>query len=99
MYILVYGKDNHFGSNPTFDHYQICAKGQTLAEIASKRTMSGDLIFCQETKEIVQDDSWLFSWEKKDPDCYAQRKISSKAVLSGREIISPELNQCPLKKW
>jgi len=40
------------------------------------RVVSGDLVVDMSTGKIVTDESWLFSWEKDDPNCFAQRAIA-----------------------
>lgn len=80
MYILIYGRD--YGSS--FHQYTVLYRG-TLADAARARSVSGDLVFDESTGEIVQDDSWLFPWERDKPDCYARRKIAAKATLVGSQ--------------
>ena len=47
----------------------------TLQEAAAFRKVSGDLVCDLATGKVVKDTSWLFDWEKADPNCYAQRII------------------------
>jgi len=50
-----------------------------LGAAAMARKMSGDLIF--EDGKIVDDECWLFGWEKNDPSSYARRKIREKVRI------------------
>lgn len=77
MYRLIYGRDIY----NTFTHYTVLYWG-TLEACAKERRASGDLVF-DANGNIVQDDSWLFAWEKVDPNCYARKCMASKVTLGG----------------
>jgi hypothetical protein len=74
MYITVY-------MNDFSGYYGLVHQAPTIAECGQYRMMAGDLVFNAETKEIVQDDSWLFPWEREDANCYARRKMAQKTTL------------------
>lgn len=42
-------------------------------DVAFKRAASGDLVIDECTGKVVQEDWWLFEWEKAEPECYARR--------------------------
>jgi hypothetical protein len=63
-----------YGSNRD-DYVIIAQRLHTVQEAAQLRCVSGDLVVNEWNNEIVRDTSWLFEWEKKDPNCYAQRAI------------------------
>ena len=48
----------------------------TLEEAGRKRAVSGDLVV-DSNNRVVQDESWLFDWEKQQPDCYARRAMKA----------------------
>lgn len=80
MYVLIFGHDPYRGV--VFTSYTVLARSRDLNEIARIRGVSGDLVFNESTKEIVQDDTWLFSWERESPKCYARRHMDRKAVIA-----------------
>mgnify|MGYP007017461403 CR=1 FL=1 len=47
----------------------------SLEDAALDRKVSGDLVVHVETLQIVQDKGWLWGWEFKNPDCYAQKMM------------------------
>lgn len=49
----------------------------SLEKAKEARKVSGDLVVYYWTKEVVKDPSWLWDWEKNDPNCYAQRAIKA----------------------
>ena len=52
----------------------------SLLRAAAARVTSGDLVVDMLTGKVVEDDAWLFDWEKTDPTCYARR-------MQGRQIV------------
>lgn len=66
-YRLVYGKGPHA------DDHVVCAQGSLQQVIAARKT-SGDLVLTP-CGDILKWKGWLFPWEKKDPNCYAQKMI------------------------
>lgn len=70
-YMLVYGQPP--GHKNQWGNYVVLAAG-TLEKLTQYRKQSGDLIVDSQLN-VVQDPSWLFDWEKNDPNCYAQRAI------------------------
>lgn len=55
--------------------YVLIGNADSKEEIAAIRKTSGDLVI-NSSGEIVTDPFWLFDWEKKDPNCYAQKAIA-----------------------
>lgn len=54
--------------------FQVIATGlRSLEDALKMRVVSGDLVINTHTLEVSQSDAWLFSWEKRDKNCYAQR--------------------------
>jgi hypothetical protein len=49
----------------------------TLEQACAKRVMSGDLVVEESSSRVVDDDSWLFEWEKADSSCYARRAMKT----------------------
>ena len=45
----------------------------TVADAASHRKWSGDLIVDAQTLRIAQSDVWLFPWEREEANCYARQ--------------------------
>ncbi len=69
-YKVIFRKDYN---NP--DEFTFIAAADTLTEASSLRQVAGDLVVnC--FNEIVTDPSWLFDWEKENPDCWARRAIA-----------------------
>lgn len=62
MYRLVFGRPDNFA----------VLKSGTLVECFKARVVSGDLILTP-SGEVLQGETWLFDWEKRDPNCYARR--------------------------
>lgn len=79
MYGIVYGND----CGNSFRTYSVFAEAATLEALSAQRKLSGDLVFDLDTGEIVQDDAWLFQWEREDPECYARRCMKMQKVLGG----------------
>jgi len=48
---------------------------RSLEEAKNLRFTSGDLVVHIGSHRIVRDPAWLWDWEKKDLNCYAQRAI------------------------
>jgi hypothetical protein len=46
-----------------------------LRDAARDRQVCGDLVIHVPTLRIVQDKSWLWEWERQNPNCYAQRMM------------------------
>ncbi len=60
--------------NPTTDFAQISKKSFKTPEEAEKaRQVSGDIVCDEETGLPCTSQKWLWDFEKKDPNCYAQR--------------------------
>jgi hypothetical protein len=55
----------------------------SLEEARAARQVSGDLVVHRRTGKVVDDPTWLFDWEKTDPNCYAQKAIRHDA---GRKV-------------
>lgn len=53
----------------------VIAKNVPLLRARSHRVISGDLVVQTGTTKIVINTVWLWDWEKKDPNSYANRKI------------------------
>lgn len=49
----------------------------TIAEAKKLRKVTGDLIVHAETHEVVKSRVWLWDFELKDPNCYAQKAIKN----------------------
>ncbi len=47
----------------------------SLEEAKAARKVSGDLIVHRRTHLVVDDESWLFDWEKSDPNYYARKAM------------------------
>jgi hypothetical protein len=74
MYYLVYCND--FSGD-----FVLIDTSTNLMELAERRTVSGDLIV-DDTGKVVQEPSWLFDWELKQPNCYARRKMKDPPSLN-----------------
>lgn len=57
------------------DYTTIAENIKTLAEAATLRQLSGDLVVYAATHKVVPDTAWLFEWELLDKDCYARKAI------------------------
>lgn len=55
--------------------FSLVGKATTLEEARDKRCMSGDLVVHAGTHRIVKSQKWLWDWEQKNSDSYAQRAI------------------------
>lgn len=62
------------------NHFVLLGQYNTLQEAADARELTGDLIFGSDG-QIVADPSWLFPFERDDPNCYAKRQIEIKPTL------------------
>lgn len=49
----------------------LMGKATSLEDAKAKRVVSGDLVFLD--GKVCSDPSWLWDWEKADPDSYAKR--------------------------
>ena len=76
MYDVIYLREGRAGQIIEYTKY---GSYPSLDAAALARKVSGDLIF--KDNKIVEDDAWLFWWEKKEPDCYAQRNIREKVRI------------------
>lgn len=71
----------HRRSCNSIDDGVIIATGfLTLEAARAERYVSGDLVVDSDTLEVVKDPAWLFPWESKDPNCYAQRAIACSPI-------------------
>lgn len=77
-YYLIWKGDSW--NNPS---WSVLAKG-SLEEVSALRNMSGDLVVDSDFK-IVQDDCWLFDWEKKDEGCYARKNMRANLQLDPKD--------------
>lgn len=48
----------------------------TQDEALLHRKVSGQLLVYSGTTDVVENDSWLWDWEKKDYKCYAARNVA-----------------------
>lgn len=55
--------------------FTLIGQAYTVAEAKKLRCVSGDLVINAVTGEVVKNKVWLFGWEIKDPNCYAQKAI------------------------
>lgn len=60
-----------FGKGPQSRNHTVLSQG-SLEHCASARAMSGDLVLDPDGK-VNQSDTWLWPWEKEDPNCYARK--------------------------
>jgi hypothetical protein len=68
--------------------YQVVAAGlETLQEAKSKRVISGDVVVHHGTTVVVKDPSWLWDWERDNPQSYAYRMTqrNEERPLTSRE--------------
>lgn len=79
MYIVGHGFDLPDGNVKIPSIRQLVA--YTVDEARSLRKMGDDLVFVAESGEILQDDAWLFDWEKEDPLSYARQKLRSSSKM------------------
>lgn len=56
----------------------------TLLSAKEQRKASGDLVVFHGTDRIVQDDNWLWDWEKRSVDCYAREKMNGRVLWPRR---------------
>jgi len=68
MYKLVFGKGHHLSK------HTVLTQG-SLEHCSASRAMSGDLVL-DPNGDIDKSTTWLFTWEKNDPNCYARRAQS-----------------------
>ena len=54
---------------------------KTIASALTLRKVERDLVFIAGTGEILQDDVWLFDWERADATSYARLKLSRSAKM------------------
>lgn len=67
----------HFRTNFDTPKSFVMIAGASLREDAIKqRKVSGDLLIDLSSMKIDTNMDWLFPWEEKDPQCYAQRDIA-----------------------
>lgn len=52
-------------------------RADDLDEARGLRLVSGDIVVCAGTDRVVKDPSWLWEWERADPDSYANLQISN----------------------
>jgi len=57
------------------DYALIAISLPSLEAARDARKVSGDLVVYAGTTNIVKNKSWLWDWEKADPDVYAQLAI------------------------
>lgn len=78
MYDVIYCRGERLTRDPS--HCQtVASKLDNLVLANASRSVSGDLVVWSGTAQVVPGDEWLFSWEKKDPNCFA-RKMQEKSV-------------------
>ena len=66
----------------TKEDFVLVAKGlSSLEKALDERVVAGDLVVDETTHDVVTNPSWLFDWERTDPNCYAQRAIRHQAGL------------------
>lgn len=46
-----------------------------LEDAKAAREVSGDLVVNRRTGKVVNDEAWLWDWEKAKPDCYARKAM------------------------
>lgn len=68
--------------NRSNDFALIASDCKTLGEAQQARAASGDLVVESVTGLVVTDKSWLWDWEKGNPNSYAHVSGSRKAPLS-----------------
>jgi len=73
-YLVVFGPDEGHGL-PKATVFAVC---DTLEQARHARIVSGDLVVHAETLEIVENPEWLWWWERKNYQCYAQRAIGKR---------------------
>lgn len=57
-------------------HLRLPSGLRTLEEAKEARVVSGDLVIDSDSGKIVTDPAWLWDWEVRDADSYAQRAIA-----------------------
>ena len=55
-------------------NYAMIAQNLPRAEVLKNRKMTGDVVVYSGTFFVVEDDWWLFEFEKSLPDCYAKEQ-------------------------
>lgn len=77
MYYLVFMRDiTKEGS--------ILSKHSTIESAAAARAVSGDLVTDQ-TGKVVNDERWLFDWEKTRSDSYARKHQCAETQIKLRK--------------
>jgi len=74
MFHVVYRNDSTLDAS-------LLGSFNSLKDAANARSCSGDLVIDSDGK-VVQHDSWLFDWEKEDPNCYAHRLMLGGASVN-----------------
>lgn len=75
-YFLVWVDDGGYDNYIYSSQVKILAKG-SLKEVLAAREAAGALVV-DDNGNIVQDDCWLFDWEKSARSCYAREKMVQK---------------------
>lgn len=70
-YMVVFGYD--YPGEVRVVHLR--ARCHSLEEAKEVREVAGDLVFASDGK-IVQDQTWLWEWEKDDPNSHALSRIA-----------------------
>lgn len=71
---LVYLTNELEGRTPTV--VERLGPFDTQDEALLHRRVSGQLLVYSGTVNVVENDSWLWDWERKDDSCYAARNVA-----------------------
>lgn len=83
-FLVVYGRDHWIQREHIVETNSPLSSHATLEEASKARSLCGDLIFDSETNQIVENDCWLWDWEKENQKSYAFLVIKSKAKVEFR---------------
>lgn len=70
MYRVVFMRDKH-----PYDATRIGQPFANLADALHIRELSGDVVV-DRAGVVVQDDAWLWDWERADPSSYAYKHVT-----------------------
>lgn len=88
MYALVFVLGQYYGDKLTLTSKD--RRFRSLADAAAARQISGELVVDETTGLPVDNDCWLFEWEKLDSNCFAQRAIT--VAKKKANLPTPEIN-------
>lgn len=60
---------------PTSD-FVVLHHNVLLPQVRNMRKLSGDIVVHAGTNNLLMSDVWFWDWEKRDPNCYAQKLMA-----------------------